>query len=144
MKALAEAGDPEAIAERDAMLAKDAEARERKKKRYAERMANDPEYAEKIRQRQRAYNKAHADKRKADYADLIKRTETDPEAARELAEIRGLPQPENGRVLLTKKKAAYPDYHKARNEMQELVRVQKNVERFFSEDRPAQENEQAR
>lgn len=88
LKALAEAGDPEAIAERDAILAKDAEARERKKKRYAERMANDPEYAEKIRQRQRAYNKAHADKRKADYADLIKRAETDPEAARELAEIR--------------------------------------------------------
>ena len=88
LKALAEAGDPEAIAERDAMLAKDAEARERKKKRYAERMANDPEYAEKIRQRQRAYNKAHADKRKADYADLIKRAETDPEAARKLAEIR--------------------------------------------------------
>ena len=87
-KALAEAGDPEAIAERDAMLAKDAEARKRKKKRYAERMANDPEYAEKIRQRQRAYNKAHADKRKADYADLIKRAETDPEAARKLAEIR--------------------------------------------------------
>ena len=88
LKALAEAGDPEAIAERDAMLAKDAEARKRKKKRYAERMANDPEYAEKIRQRQRAYNKAHADKRKADYADLIKRAETDPEAARKLAEIR--------------------------------------------------------
>lgn len=88
LKALAEAGDPEAIAERDAMLAKDAEARKRKKKRYAERMANDPEYAEKIRQRQRAYNKAHADKRKADYADFIKRAETDPEAARKLAEIR--------------------------------------------------------
>lgn len=30
--------------------------------------------------------------------------------------------------LLTKKKAAYPDYCKARNEMQELVRAQKNVE----------------
>ena len=29
--------------------------------------------------------------------------------------------------LLTKKKAAYPDYRKARNEMQELVRAQKNV-----------------
>ena len=45
---------------------------------------------------------------------------------------------------LTKKKAAYPDYHKARNEMQELVRAQKNVERFFAEEKPAQENEQAR
>ena len=33
--------------------------------------------------------------------------------------------------LMTKKKAAYPDYRKARNEMQELVRAQKNVERFF-------------
>ena len=29
--------------------------------------------------------------------------------------------------LLTKKKAAYPDYRKARDEMQELVRAQKNV-----------------
>ena len=88
LKALAEAGDPEAIAERNALLAKDAEARERKKKRYEERMANDPEYAEKIRQRKREYNKTHAEKRKADYADLIKRAETDSEAARELAEKR--------------------------------------------------------
>ena len=46
--------------------------------------------------------------------------------------------------LLTQKKAAYPDYRKARNEMQELVRAQKNVERFFAEEKPAQENEQAR
>ena len=37
--------------------------------------------------------------------------------------------------LLTKKKAAYPDYRKARDEMQELVRAQKNVERFFAEDK---------
>ena len=33
--------------------------------------------------------------------------------------------------LLTQKKAAHPDYRKARNEMQELVRAQKNVERFL-------------
>ena len=46
--------------------------------------------------------------------------------------------------LLTKKKSAYPDYRKARDEMQELVRAQKNVERFFAEEKPAQENEQAR
>ena len=46
--------------------------------------------------------------------------------------------------LLTQKKAAYPDYRKAQNEMQELVRAQKNVERFFAEEKPAQENEQAR
>ena len=35
-------------------------------------------------------------------------------------------------------------YRKARNEMQELVRAQKNVERFFAEEKPAQENEQVR
>ena len=46
--------------------------------------------------------------------------------------------------LLTKKKAAYPDYRKARNEMQELVRAQKNVERFFAEEKTVQENEQVR
>ena len=46
--------------------------------------------------------------------------------------------------LLTKKKAAYPDYRKARKEMQELVRAQKNVERFFAEEKPVQENEQVR
>ena len=41
--------------------------------------------------------------------------------------------------LLTKKKAAYPDYRKARNEMQELVRAQKNVERFFAEEKDTTE-----
>ena len=46
--------------------------------------------------------------------------------------------------LLTKKKAAYPDYRKARNEMQELVRAQKNVERFLAEEKTVQENEQTR
>ena len=46
--------------------------------------------------------------------------------------------------LLTKKKSAYPDYRKARNEMQELVRAQKNVERFFAEEKTVQENEQVR
>ena len=37
--------------------------------------------------------------------------------------------------LLTKKKAAYPDYRKARDEMQKLIRAQKNVERFFAEEK---------
>lgn len=37
--------------------------------------------------------------------------------------------------LLTKKKAAYPDYRKARNEMQELVRAQKNIELFLQRKR---------
>ena len=46
--------------------------------------------------------------------------------------------------LLTKKKAAYPDYSKARNEMQELVRAQKNVERFFAEEKDTIEKAQTR
>ena len=46
--------------------------------------------------------------------------------------------------LLTKKKEAYPDYRKARNEMQELVRAQKNVERFFAEEKDTIEKTQTR
>ena len=46
--------------------------------------------------------------------------------------------------LLTKKKAAYPDYRKARNEMQELVRAQKNVERFFAEEKDTIKKTQTR
>ena len=46
--------------------------------------------------------------------------------------------------LLTKKKAAYPDYRKARNEMQELVRAQKNVKRFFAEEKDTIEKTQTR
>ena len=46
--------------------------------------------------------------------------------------------------LLTKKKAAYPEYRKARNEMQELVRAQKNVERFFAEEKDTTEKNRTR
>ena len=46
--------------------------------------------------------------------------------------------------LLTQKKAAYPDYRKARNEMQELVRAQKNVERFFAGEKDTIEKAQTR
>ena len=46
--------------------------------------------------------------------------------------------------LLTKKKASYPDYRKARDEMQELVRAQKNVERFFAEEKDTTEKTQTR
>ena len=46
--------------------------------------------------------------------------------------------------LLTQKKAAYPDYRKARNEMQELVRAQKNVERFFAEEKDTTEKTHTR
>ena len=40
--------------------------------------------------------------------------------------------------------ADYPDYRKARNEMQELVRAQKNVERFFAEEKGTTEKTQTR
>ena len=46
--------------------------------------------------------------------------------------------------LLTQKKAAYPDYRKAREEMQELVKAQKNIELFFAEEKDAQEKQQTR
>ena len=46
--------------------------------------------------------------------------------------------------LLTKKKASYPDYRKAREEMQELVKAQKNIELFFTEEKDAQEKQQTR
>ena len=46
--------------------------------------------------------------------------------------------------LLTQKKAAYPDYRKARNEMKELVRAQKNVERFSAEEKNTIEKTQTR
>ena len=46
--------------------------------------------------------------------------------------------------LLTKKKAAYPDYRKAKDEMQELLRAQRNVELFFAEEKNTTEKTQSR
>ena len=46
--------------------------------------------------------------------------------------------------LLKKKKEAYPDYRKARDEMQELMKAQKNVEMFFAEEKSTTEKGQAR
>ena len=46
--------------------------------------------------------------------------------------------------LLKKKKEAYPDYRKARDEMQKLMKAQKNVEMFFAEEKDTAEKEQAR
>ena len=46
--------------------------------------------------------------------------------------------------LLTQKKAAYPDYRKARNEMQELMKAQKNVEMFFAEEKVPKDKAQTR
>ena len=46
--------------------------------------------------------------------------------------------------LLTEKKAAYPDYRKAKDEMQELLRAQHNVELFFAEEKNTTEKTQSR
>ena len=46
--------------------------------------------------------------------------------------------------LLAAKKTAYPDYRKAREEMQELLRAQKNIELFFAEEKDTLTNEQSR
>ena len=47
-------------------------------------------------------------------------------------------------ALLTKKKALYPEYRKTRDEMQEIVKAQKNVELFFAEEKDSKEKEQTR
>jgi relaxase/mobilisation nuclease domain len=46
--------------------------------------------------------------------------------------------------LLTEKKALYPDYRKAKDEMQELLRAQRNVELFFAEEKNTTEKTQSR
>ena len=46
--------------------------------------------------------------------------------------------------LLAKKKTAYPKYRKARDEMQELMKAQKNVEMFFAEEKAPKEKSQTR
>ena len=46
--------------------------------------------------------------------------------------------------LLTEKKARYPDYRKAKEEMQELLRAQKNIEFFFDEEKNPEQTEHSR
>lgn len=46
--------------------------------------------------------------------------------------------------LLKQKKVAYPEYRKAREEMQRLLRAQKNIERFFADETPQSDRQQSR
>ena len=46
--------------------------------------------------------------------------------------------------LLKRKKAAYPEYRKAREEMQRLLRAEKNIERFFADETPQPDRQQSR
>ena len=69
-------------------------------------------------------------------------------AAFDEADLKKLPKVKDLNVeyfeLLSQKKVAYPEYRKAKEEMQELVRAQKNVERFFAEEKQTHETEQVR
>ena len=73
------------------------------------------------------------------------------QAAKEFFDKRGLknlPKVKDLNVeyseLLKQKKAAYPQYRKAREEMQRLLRAQKNIERFFAEKTPQPDRQQSR
>ena len=46
--------------------------------------------------------------------------------------------------LLTEKKARYPDYRKAKEEMQEFLRAKRNVELFFAEEKDGTETTKSR
>ena len=69
-------------------------------------------------------------------------------AAFDEADLKKLPKVKDLNVeyseLLSQKKIAYPEYRKAKEEMQELVRAQKNVERFFAEEKQTHGTEQVR
>ena len=80
--------DPEAAKQLEAMRAKEAKARQRKKEREEARMAVDPEYAAMMEARKKEYIRTRTAKRKAEHEALVELAKTDEEAARKLAEKR--------------------------------------------------------
>ena len=80
--------DPEAAKQLEAMRAKEAEARQRKKEREEAKMAADPEYAAMMEARKKEYIRTRTAKRKAEHEALVELAKTDEEAARKLAEKR--------------------------------------------------------
>ena len=80
--------DPEAAMQLEAMRAKEAEARQRKKEREEVRMAADPGYAAMMVTRKKEYIRTRTAKRKAEHEALVELAKTDEEAARKLAEMR--------------------------------------------------------
>jgi site-specific DNA recombinase len=80
--------DPEAAKAWEALKAKEAEARQRKKEREEARMAADPEYAAMMAERKAEYTRTRTAKRKAEREALAELAKTDEEAARKLAEKR--------------------------------------------------------
>ena len=80
--------DPVAAKEWEALKAKEAEARQRKKEREEAKMAADPEYAARMAERKAEYTRAKTARRKAEREALIELAKTDEEAAKKLAEMR--------------------------------------------------------
>ena len=80
--------DPEAAKAWEALKAKEAEARQRKKEREEARMAADPEYAAMMAARKAEYTRTRTAKRKAEREALAELAKTDEEAARKLAEMK--------------------------------------------------------
>lgn len=80
--------DPEAAKAWEALKAKEAIARQRKKEREEARMAADPEYAAMMEARKAEYTRTRTAKRKAEREALAELAKTDEEAARKLAEMK--------------------------------------------------------
>ncbi|MCC8051915.1 MAG: recombinase family protein [Clostridiales bacterium] len=68
--------------------AREAEYRRRQKAKREARMAEDPQYAEMIRERNEEYNRRRCEKRRERKRTLLEQAATNPDAARELAEMR--------------------------------------------------------
>ena len=80
--------DPEAAKAWEALKAKEAIARQRKKEREEARMAAAPEYAAMMAARKAEYTRTRTAKRKAEREALAELAKTDEEAARKLAEMK--------------------------------------------------------
>ena len=80
--------DPEAAKAWEALKAKEAIARQRKKEREKAKMAADPEYAAMMAARKAEYTRTRTAKRKAEREALAELAKTDEEAARKLAEMK--------------------------------------------------------
>ena len=80
--------DPVAAKELEALKAREAEARQRKKEREEAKMAADPEYAAMMEEKKAEYTRTRTAKRKAEHEALVELAKTDEEAAKQLAEKR--------------------------------------------------------
>ena len=80
--------DPVAAKELEALKAREAEARQRKKEREEAKMAADPAYAAMMEEKKAEYTHRRTAKRKAEHEALVELAKTDEEAAKQLAEKR--------------------------------------------------------